>query len=159
MKLIALTQGQFAIVDDEDYDELSKFKWFANKDRNTFYAARVSYDGKTKKNIRMHRLIMGFPQLQIDHRNGNGLDNRKFNLRIVDTRQNGQNRHDTTSSRFPGVYWRESKGRWIATITHKGKRIYLGSFREEVDAFKCYLRAIDKFELTVLPELREMVTG
>lgn len=89
---IQLTQGKFAIVSDTDYKELSKHRWHAHKDKNgvLFYAER--YDRKrTPRIIKMHREIMKPEKhLVIDHRNGNGLDNRRSNLRICTTAQNNQ---------------------------------------------------------------------
>jgi hypothetical protein len=84
-KLIPLTQGKFAIVDAEDYERLSKYKWHVDKGDSTYYAAR----GIVGKNFRMHREILNAPEgLVVDHRNHNGLDNRKKNLRLCTRSQN-----------------------------------------------------------------------
>src|SRR5437879_4118875 len=109
MKKIPLTQGQFAIVDDADFLELSQFSWYAQKQRHGFYAVRCIRDEKgNQRTILMHREIMrtqdGF---DTDHINNDKLDNRRENLRICTASQNMQNkdiRSDSTSG-FKGVSW------------------------------------------------------
>ncbi len=87
-RLIPLTQDQFAIVDAEDYGWLSRYKWFAVKNRETFYAQRFG-DGTI---VGMHREIMRTPKGMVcDHKNHNGLDNRKSNLRLCTSAQNRYN--------------------------------------------------------------------
>ena len=87
--LIPLTQGQFAIVDAEDYEWLSRHKWCAAKSRDNFYAHRFG-DGTI---VNMHREIMRAPKGVIcDHKNHNGLDNRKSNLRLCTSAQNQYNK-------------------------------------------------------------------
>jgi len=89
---IALSNGKFAIVDPEDYEKLSKILWCVTKNRNTFYVHRALGKGKYQT---MHHAIMGIPEkgLMIDHINGDGLDNRKCNLRIVTNKENCLNKH------------------------------------------------------------------
>ncbi|KKM14674.1 hypothetical protein LCGC14_1703720, partial [marine sediment metagenome] len=103
MKRIPLTQGKFAIVDDDIFDYLSQWKWYAQKDRNTFYALRnVVVKGKAKT-IRMHRQILNSKKgQQTDHLNGNGLDNRRCNLRICTRSQQAMNtkKRRNCTSRF-----------------------------------------------------------
>ena len=86
MKKIPLTQGKFATVDDADFEWLNCYKWSAMRSRKTWYARRfVIGNCKQKKQVLMHRQIMNFPKnRQIDHRNGNGLSNQVFRLRIAD---------------------------------------------------------------------------
>ena len=136
-KLILLTQGKFAIVDAEDYDWLSQYKWCAAKDRNTFYAHRGS-NGTT---ILMHREIMRAPKGVIcDHKNHNGLYNRKSNLRLCTNAQNQYNKRpkEGCASRYKGVVWRKDRKRWRAQIGFKRKRIHLGNFDDEVKAALAY---------------------
>lgn len=97
MRTIPLTQGKVAIVDEENYEELSKYKWHAYKSRSgVFYArrnGRRTCQGK-RPQITMHRAILGYPDnFQIDHVSGDGLDNRKQNLRIATQRVNSLNPH------------------------------------------------------------------
>ena len=108
MKEILLTQGLVTIVDNDDYERLSKFKWYAAKSRQTYYAVRNKriHDGYGgQRQIKMHREILGndIGLLQCDHVDGNGLNNQKSNLRVVTPRQNCQNLHVPKTSRHPGV--------------------------------------------------------
>jgi hypothetical protein len=140
MKEIPLTQGKFAIVDDTDFEELNQFKWCAVELNHHFYATRMIEKSKNpKKNEFMHRRLLPPPNnLEIDHINGNGLDNRRENLRIVTHRQNMQNLHISKSSKYPGVTWDKRGKKWTAQIWIKGKLINLGSFKEETNAAAVY---------------------
>ncbi len=93
MKLIPLTQGKFAQVDDEDYDYLNQWKWYTTKNHKTFYAARhIRINGKQKL-IYMHRVIMNIIKgYKTDHIDHNGLNNQKYNLRICTCQENNRNR-------------------------------------------------------------------
>ena len=135
-KLIPLTQGKFAIVDAEDYDRLSKYKWCANKSRRSYYAVRSN----GQRQIRMHRMITSAPKgLFVDHINHNGLDNRKTNLRLCTESQNNLNRRPYgKTSRYKGVSRHKKTNRYLAAICYQGKRFHLGTFRDEVDAAKAY---------------------
>jgi hypothetical protein len=107
MKEIPLTQGKVALIDDEDYEKICTGKWCAQYAPWTFYS-HGKVPGR-KKIISMHRFIMGDPEnKEIDHINGNGLDNRKENLRIVSRQENGQNYH---------IYYDSEKdliNRWVS---------------------------------------------
>jgi hypothetical protein len=152
MKTIPLTQGKFAIVDDEDYEELSKYKWFVINRRHS-YAVRNSY-GRHRHRIYMHREVIGMPSSDngpVDHINHNGLDNRKCNLRICSNNQNRQNsrkQKKIASSKYKGVCWHKGsiykglrqRGFWSAHIGQNKKQIYLGVFKTEVDAADAYDR-------------------
>jgi hypothetical protein len=135
MKLISLTQGQSAIVDDVDFDELSRFKWYAHKDTtsHTFYACSDNAEGRFK----MHRQIMHAPDgLEVDHIDGNGLNNVRSNLRLATHAQNkwniGIRAHN--KSGYTGVCFHKQAGRWWATINVNGRQISLGLFDEIEDA-------------------------
>ena len=149
-KIITLTQGQETIVDDDDYDELTKHKWYSNWNQGTrsFYARRKlgSKNGK-QKTIMMHRIILGAqPGQEIDHRNHHTLDNRKCNLRICtcqDNNHNAKKRIDNISG-FKGVSLRKT-GKWNAYIRVNGKTLHLGNFDEKVDAAKAYDEAAKKY--------------
>lgn len=139
-KLLHLTQNKQAIVDNDDYDKLSKYKWHSHKSRNTFYAERYP-------NISMHSEIISCPKnMRIDHINGNGLDNRKSNLRIVTVRENAQNLYGSKpkTSKYPGVYWNKADKRWYARIRIQGKLHFLGSYSiEETAALRYKLACME----------------
>ncbi len=146
MKEIPLTKGYKAIVDDEYYDYLNKWKWFAVQGRNTVYAAREERTKNHKKKlILMHRVVVRKIRhgLFIDHINHNGVDNRKENLRVVTNRQNCQNRlsHRSSSSKYKGVSWHKSRQKYQANIQIDGKLKYLGRFNNEIEAAKAYDKA------------------
>jgi hypothetical protein len=135
---IPLTQGQYAIVDPEDYEELAKYKWFAKRCDGRFYAARW---GKNK-NVKMHQVIMGTEEGKvIDHVNHNGLDNRKANVRFATAQQNGWNQRKqrgNCSSKYKGVHWEKKRKEWRARITFKGRIVHLGRFDTEEEAAMAY---------------------
>ena len=138
---IPLTQGFYALVDGEDFEELSKHKWRVQKTGNTFYARRAVGIKDKQVAIYMHRFILNPPKrMETDHRNGNGLDNRRHNLRICTHAENlcNQIKPQTrmTTSKYKGVHWDSNKQRWIAQIG--GKRQYLGCFSSELEAAKAY---------------------
>jgi len=147
MKIIGLTKGYEAIVDDADFEWMSAFKWYAQPStRGSVYAYRsFTLDG-IKQAESMHRKLMGVTSsdVQIDHRNHNGLDNRRGNLRLATRLQNGRNRQKkkVSSSVYKGVaYWSVrggSNGRWGAYIRIKGKTKHLGFFPNEREAALAY---------------------
>lgn len=154
MKTIQLSKGQVAMVDDSDYEYLSKTNWFAMKGEYTCYAGGWTPMVKwQRKHLLMHRVIMKATRGQIvDHKDGNGLNNQKNNLRFCTASQNGQNqqvsKHPSKHSQYKGVTWhkgRRRKRRWQAVIRTKEKRdCYLGSFMAEIEAAKTYNKAATK---------------
>lgn len=152
MKTMPLTQGQYAIVDDDDYESLCGHKWHARKDGRTYYAARSVLTGDRQKTILMHRIISRCPDgKEVDHVNGNGLDNRRTNLRICNHVDNNRNRNKArrSSSKYIGVYWSKQEKKWRAQIqckTGKTHRMtFLGYFIEEEDAAIMYDSAAQIF--------------
>lgn len=143
-KTIPLSRGLFAIVDTDDYDRLSVFKWCALcSGSGPIYAARkITVAPKTRKAILMHReIITAAPHQKIDHINGNSLDNRKANLRIATDQQN-QRGFSTPrkgkSSIYRGVHFRKRSRSWIAQISVDKRVIHIGCFATEVDAAAAY---------------------
>lgn len=145
-KLIPLTKGKFAIVDDFNYEWLNQWKWCVSEEGYTDYAIRGIYlgGGKEKakyKTISMHRLILNAKLGQLtDHKNHNGLDNQIFNLRPCTSRQNQQNtrKQKIRTSKYKGVYWQKQIRRWVASIRVNGKSKHIGSFKVESKAAKAY---------------------
>jgi len=160
---IQLTQGKVALVDDEDFEEISKHKWYAKKIGNTFYAMRWSTKFERENgystHVLMHRQILGITGKpgDTDHISGDGLDNQKKNLRIVTIRQNGQNRHEKTSSIFPGVCWNKSSSKWQANINIDGRKKHLGLFINEYDAFLSYKKAVNTLGEIMVNEIKKEV--
>ena len=144
-RVIALTQGKFAIVDSEDYGRVNKYKWSAFRKSYTYYAFRR----KNGKVICMHREIMGAEGgLVVDHIDHNGLNNRRGNLRVCSMRENSRNRRPgkKKASIYKGVIRSKRDNMWTARIKYDGKRIYLGTFEREIDAAKAYdLKAAECF--------------
>lgn len=148
MKKIFLTQGQIALVDDDQYEFLNQWKWYVHESTKTFYAARQSPKVNGKQHaIFMHHIILGQPPkgLEIDHKNGQGTDNQRHNLRFVTRRQNQQNQRNgrKKTSQLPGVTWHKRNKRWQAQIRINGHRTYLGQFESEIKAFKVYCQAVE----------------
>lgn len=145
MKEIKLTQGKFALVDDEDYEMLMQYKWHTQNGCRTNYAHRSYRENGISKTIPMHRLIMKDNSHNlIDHINGNGLDNRKENLRIVTKRQNAQNLHINKSSKYACVHFNKLSKKWRSNIRIGKERIHLGYFTNEEDAYKAYLNKLEE---------------
>ena len=136
IRYIPLTRGLHAIVDADDYEWLSQYKWYAGRPN---CACRVDARRNTKGGgiMLMHRQIMQAPKgMVVDHINGNSLDNRRCNLRICTQMENTQNsrRHTGAKSRFKGVY--PTGDKWYARIKYKGQMYHLGTFDGEVEAAK-----------------------
>jgi len=140
MKTIPLKRGKFTIVDDGDYDYLSQFRWYCIKDGNIFYARRNN-SGTT---VFMHREILspliGF---HTDHINGDGLDNRRENLRIVTNQQNQMNRGAQKNNKLSvkGVSFHKRAKKYQAQISVNGKVVALGYFKTVEEASLEYQKA------------------
>jgi len=140
MKKIPLTKGKYALVDDEDYEELNKYNWYAfrSKLEDSYYAARriLLNDGRSRT-IFMHRIIVGVHKgKETDHVNGNGLDNQRANLRLVTGSQNQQNRKigKNNTSGYKGVTWNKKDKLWRAVIKINGIEKYLGGYKNKLEA-------------------------
>lgn len=136
-RYIELTQGYEALVDNADYEQLSKYSW--HYDRG--YAARTIPGVGIEY---MHRMVNKTPKgLQTDHINHNKLDNRQENLRTCDTSQNHLNnptRTDNTSG-HKGVVWHKRNQKWQAQLGINGKCKYLGQYEQLEDAIRAYAQA------------------
>lgn len=145
---IPLTRGLVALVDIEDYDLLVQYKWLGTPHGSTAYAKRTAYvtvDGRKKPyDEHMHRVVMKLPNgngLFVDHINGDGLDNRKSNLRVCTHSQNvmNQKRRNDNTSGYKGVSW--NSGAWVATISINRKQTCIGRFPTPAEAYEAYCKA------------------
>jgi hypothetical protein len=146
---IPLTKGYVALVDDEDYESLSRFKWYAEEDDGgkRVYAFRNVRDAVTRKRrtISMHRSILGTPPgMDTDHINKNSLDNRRGNLRVATRPQNASNTRTlkparaSPTSKYRGVSWTDRSPHWVAQIKMNGEHRSIGRFRNERTAAYAY---------------------
>ena len=143
--------GLVALVDDKDYELVNQYDWYPHRSKHTFYA-RGKIPGKGsggRRLIYMHRLLLNAqPDERTDHKNHNGLDNRrKTNLRICTDSQNHANEQSHIGmSKFKGVVWYKRDQKWQAQIKLNRKCIYLGRFNDEVRAAKVYdKKAVELF--------------
>lgn len=136
MKVIFTNKNKQILVDDEDYTRLCEYKWYTN-----WYGYAVD----TKKDIRIHRLIMNAPDgLVVDHMDGNPLNNQKHNLRLCTYAENSRNRtklNKNNTSGVHGVSWSKVRNRWHAQIKVDRIKIHLGSFINLEDAIKARINA------------------
>lgn len=145
---ISLSRGRFAVVDAADYDWLNQWNWFAqyHKAEDRWYAVRMVRVGPEKKRcmLLMHRVILdahlGF---HVDHRDGDGLNNKRSNLREATCSQNGFNRGKERGnmSGFKGVSWNRRAGKWQVFITANKRKHYLGLFADLEPAAAAYREA------------------
>lgn len=148
MKTIPLTAGYEAIVDDEDFERVSRLTWYAHISRrkngsiHTVYTRHDKMVKRKRTRVYLHRFIAGIenPKVQVDHANNNGLDNRRENLRVCGQSQNNANmrkpRHNTSG--FKGVTWFAARGKWVAQIVVRGQHKTLGYFTSREAAAKAY---------------------
>ena len=150
---IPLTKGFSSIIDDIDGD-LAQFKWHVIVGEWGNYARRKQIINGKQKTFYMHREILGRilgrnldRKELVDHKNRNGLDNQRDNIRLATTAQNAMNsgiRKNKTSP-YKGVYWVKRDSKWASTIKVGGKSFYLGIFVNPEDAHKAYCEASEKY--------------
>lgn len=130
----------FATIDYEDIPLVGQYKWYPRKKTNNFHVRRTYRTGPNVITVYLHTDILGTPPdgMVIDHINGNGLDNRKENLRFATPQQNHWNSKKTRSSKYQGVSFVKEIGLWQARIRLKGIYVHLGYHRSDVDAARAY---------------------
>ena len=134
----------YALVDDEDAERLNEYRWHRVVGKNTTYASRIYGPKGKQKHIGMHTQITG--NELTDHINGNGLDNRRENLRCCTQQQNTYNRikqRSNTSSTYKGIYWNKRGQKWqacvqVPVVSGGGRRKSLGYFADEIEAARAY---------------------
>lgn len=130
IKIISPKYGvHYALIDGEDFELVSKYKWCVSRHRNTFYA--VCPGTTSRKAVLMHRLLLGFPDGIIDHKDRNGLNNQKSNLRPCSYKENSGNCKmlTTNKSGYRGVRRVINTGRYEAYITINNRFKCLGTFK------------------------------
>lgn len=149
-KWIPLTHGEFALIDEEDWARLLEFTWhltsYGYAGRHALRELGESPDRKTRV-FKMHRELLDIPQcMQVDHINGNRLDNRKSNLRAATNAQNNQNKRSPRNNRsgYKGVSWCKERNKWAAQIQVNGRQKNLGRFDNVEDAIRAYDEAARK---------------
>ena len=132
------------IIDKDDFEKIKEISWYVNKKtKNGYYM-----EHKGRESISVHRLIMGAKKGEyVDHINGDTLDNRKNNLRIVTNQQNGFNSNikANNTSGFIGVYYDKNRFKWVASIKLNYKTIHLGRFKLINEAIISRLKAELKY--------------
>jgi AP2 domain len=140
---IPLSQGMIAHIDEADWPLVAPYKWYAAKSRNGIWYARA-HDPKadgTKAKLRMHCVILGLKG--VDHRDGNGLNNHRKNLRPCSNAQNQQNTSGRGgSSQYKGVSWNKRKSKWRVMFNCHGKAYFVGYFLNEIEAAIAYDTAV-----------------
>jgi hypothetical protein len=157
MKEIPLTQGKVAIVDDEDFDELNRYKWCADRGFGTWYAHRGgrTVDGVRGPKVKMHKQILVAPVgMEIDHINGDGLDNRRCNLRVATRRLNRYNVHTRNETRMGlplgvAIIRKRSRIRFRARVGINGHDTYIGQYATPEEAG----RVADEYRQKLIAEL------
>jgi hypothetical protein len=135
---IKLTQGKETCVDLADWPQVQRLRWFTRRRPHTFYV--YAWHGKGREHIPLHRLITGGHFPQVDHKDGNGLNNQRSNLRAATTQENNRNckLRVTNLSGFKGVSWSRQSKKWKAQIMDSGRQLHLGVFASLLEAVECY---------------------
>ena len=141
MKEIQLTQGFAALVDDEDFERVNALKWYASKFGNNVYALRETKESGKRTSMLMHRFILNCKiKIDVDHIDGNSLNNSKSNLRLCTHAENLMNQKPQKgkTSIYKGVTFNKNAKKFLCQIMKSNKHIYLGLFVDEVEAAKAY---------------------
>ncbi len=141
-----LIKNKIILIDIEEWEKLKEFKWYIHTTNQGAQACITS--DKSFNSIYMHRVILNAPKsLQVDHIDGDTLNNQKSNLRLVTNSQNQMNKkiHKNNKSGFKGVTWFTRYKKYRARININKKQIFLGHFSTKEEAFSAYLEAVKKY--------------
>lgn len=147
--IIQINNGHNLIIDDKDWDILKMVNWYASKNTtgtNKYYAR--GHDLFTGNKLTLHRFLLDAKDGElVDHINGNGLDNRRCNLRICTNQQNQYNRekNSNNTSGYKGVSWCNSNKKWKSYIWVDGRNKYLGQYDTPEDAYSSYKKASKQY--------------
>lgn len=147
---IPLTNGQYSLVWETDYNRLTEWTWYAlyAKSVSGYYACTSVLIGGKRKNVKMHHVIFNSVDLSSwDHKNHDTLDNRRSNLRPCTHSQSGANRRKmkNNTSGYKGVHWNTGHKKWVARIEFKGGKICLGDYSSKIEAAKAYDEAAIRY--------------
>jgi len=141
---VSLTRGYEAVIDADKAEFIGQWNWHASPSRSNVYALRSTEIKGKYIGFRMHRVLIGAPDhLHVDHINGDSLDNRIENLRLVTNHQNCFNRkiNSNSTSGLKGVTWNKKDQRWRAQIRFDGEKIFLGNYKCPNEAYAAYCKA------------------
>lgn len=140
MKAIVLIRGRIATVDDRDFKRVNQFKWFAHKKGQRYYAARnIRLPNGERETEYLHNFLMGVKG--VDHKDGDGLENRRYNLRPASPLQNRRafrRKASSATSQFRGVSWNSARGKGAAQIKAGPRQTYIGYFTTEEGAARAH---------------------
>lgn len=141
---VTLTQGYVAVIDAEDAPQVGKWNWYAWKTDRRVYAIRTCRSGGKQRTVLLHRSIMGETDgLEVDHLDGDGLNNRRGNLRLATKSQNQMNarKRKTSAAKFKGVTFEGRRQKWVTRICKNGAITHLGYFKCQTAAAVAYAKA------------------
>ena len=137
-----------ALIDEADYDSIRHWKWSSCRKRHTFVVYRgVLQDGRQRRIYLSRFITQTAPALFVDHKNGDGLDNRRENLRlcrIVENNRNRQRMQSTNTSGFRGVWYQKQNGNWCASMSVNNRHVHIGSFPTPEEAAAAFREAATK---------------
>ena len=142
---VPVSGGRTALIDEADYESIQHWKWSSCRKRHTFAVYRAVLEQGKSRRIYLSRFIMQAPSgLFVDHENGDGLDNRRDNLRLCTHTENNRHRcrpQSTNTSGHRGVFWERGAKKWRAQLSVNNRNVHLGMFLTVEDAGNAYRQA------------------